>query len=175
MIPIALIPALSFIKNVPREAWYALAILLAFIYFRSHYISVGIDRVEHKLETLRAAIKIQETANIAAKAAKEFQDLAAYELIAKNQKVQNEITKKAADNLIASVRRGELRLRDDLRCKTVLPRTTAPAGIVQPASEGGLSQDDEEFLIRYAERADEIANELNVCKVRAIQDREIIK
>lgn len=56
MIPIALI---GFIRKVPREFWYALAIGVFFLILRQHWIHVGVERCQAGYKKAEAAALVE--------------------------------------------------------------------------------------------------------------------
>jgi hypothetical protein len=66
MIPFSLADAgqavANFLKGLPREVWYALAVLVLLLILRSHYIGVGIERCEtrHKAAYDKAVAEAQK-------------------------------------------------------------------------------------------------------------------
>lgn len=55
MIPISILPVVSFIKKVPREVWYLLAVVVFFALLRWHWIDVGYDRCQEGHKKAEAA------------------------------------------------------------------------------------------------------------------------
>ena len=56
MIPALLLlkPFGEFIKSIPREVWYGLALVIALLILRGHWIEVGTERCEAKQEKAQA-------------------------------------------------------------------------------------------------------------------------
>lgn len=65
--------ALGWLRKVPREVWIALAVALAFLWLRSHWIGVGEDRCRAAQEAAdaRARDKADKAAATAQKAAQD--------------------------------------------------------------------------------------------------------
>jgi len=55
MIPLAIAPVYSFIKRVPREVWYILAVVIFFAILRWHWIGVGVERCQEGYKKAEAA------------------------------------------------------------------------------------------------------------------------
>lgn len=76
--------------------------------------------------------------------------------------------KQQADAVIADLRAGTRRLRFQCPAPTAagagMPGTTASAGVGDAAAAGGLQPEDAGFLVREAERADQIAHQLQACQ-----------
>lgn len=66
------------------------------------------------------------------------------------------------EDTIAGLRDGSLRVRERFVCPKV-PRDPAPAGQPEPADTYGLRAEDAEFLVRFADERDQIADERNQC------------
>lgn len=72
-----------------------------------------------------------------------------------------------ADRIIADLHTGNLRLRQSLTCTiraADLPGTNSATRITDAASACGLSTDDAKFLVRFAERADQVALQLQAAQ-----------
>jgi hypothetical protein len=52
---LAMLPVVSFIKRVPREVWYILAVVIFFAILRWHWIGVGVDRCQEGYKKAEAA------------------------------------------------------------------------------------------------------------------------
>ena len=78
---------------------------------------------------------------------------------AEEQRIERE---RETESTIADLRNGAIRLRDRFTCPK-LPRDSAPAGQPEPADTYGLRQEDAEFLVRFADERDQIADERNQC------------
>lgn len=91
------------------------------------------------------------------------------------QKATNEITSR--DNTIAGLQSGTVRLRDRFTCNakpaSVLPSAAASTGISDAASQGGLQRADAEFLVRYADDANQAALKLQACQAVVRADRKV--
>lgn len=83
--------------------------------------------------------------------------------------------KDAADKTIALYRSGQQRLRYSLDCTArSLSGASSAASVRDAATTCGLRAEDVEFLIRYAERADGVAEQLARAQaiLKAIYDRQ---
>ena len=72
-----------------------------------------------------------------------------------------------ANRIIADLHTGNLRLRQSLTCTiraADLSSTNSAARVTDAASACGLSTDDAAFLIRFAERADKVAEQLKAAQ-----------
>lgn len=81
-------------------------------------------------------------------------------------------TASARDAVLADLRDDSLRLRERFQgCSDRVPSAAEPARIDDGAAEAGLSRADQEFLVRIAAEADELAAKLLACQsyVRSIQ------
>lgn len=77
--------------------------------------------------------------------------------------------------LIADLRAGNKRLRNQLAARTC-PAASAPtgAGSGNETEAAGLSTEDGEFLIRFAREADDVARQLNACQAVIQADRKLM-
>lgn len=83
--------------------------------------------------------------------------------------------KAQADRTIADLRSGNARLRERFTCPPAgndMPDPTGTTGRSDAGEARGLQRDDAEFLIRYAERADEVVRQLQACQAIIQQDRQ---
>lgn len=79
----------------------------------------------------------------------------------------------SANNTIADLRAGNVRLRESLTIKQCasVSVTTSSTSSNHAASTGGLSEEDVRFLISEASRADQCAEQLTAAQKVIIQDR----
>lgn len=76
---------------------------------------------------------------------------------------ENELAIQKRDAIIADLRSGNLRLRDKFRCPTV----STPAGSSGGSNDSetaGLQNEDAEFLVREADRADAVVRQLTLAQ-----------
>lgn len=78
---------------------------------------------------------------------------------AEEQRIERE---RETEATIADLRSGALRLRNRFTCPGV-PRDPATTGQPESASAYGLRAEDAEFLVRFADKRDQIADERNQC------------
>lgn len=80
-----------------------------------------------------------------------------------------------AETTIAAYRAGTIRLRSQFTCfNRSMSNATTSASVSDAASGCGLSAADVEFLVRYAERADQVAHQLKAAQDIIRADRAII-
>jgi hypothetical protein len=92
--------------------------------------------------------------------------------IAITKEKTDEVAKR--DAVIASLRAGGERVRDHFRCPTVpRPQAGTAAGAGDAAAPGGLSDQDAEFLVRFASEADQVAVTLAACQAVVRADRKL--
>lgn len=86
--------------------------------------------------------------------------------------------KAGADKIIADLRTGNRRLQqrfDGLQCISRTVSSSAAAGSVSDAaSDCGLSDTDVEFLVRFAERADNVARQLTAAQQIILRYQSIL-
>lgn len=82
--------------------------------------------------------------------------------------------KAESDRVIADLRAGNVRLRKRFTCPAAsdLPAAGTSTGSSDAAQTGGLQRDDAEFLVREAERADEVVRQLQACQAIVRKDRQ---
>lgn len=74
-------------------------------------------------------------------------------------------TTSEVDRALTDVRADNLRLRERFRaCERRVSTDTAASGSDDAAGEGGLSEQDQEFLVRIAGEADHLAHQLTACQ-----------
>jgi hypothetical protein len=155
---------LAWLRRVPMWAWAALAAVVLLVGAYRWAYHRGAESVQSEWDAERAQNKLAADAQKAEAAAKEAKDAAAFAMIADNLRKQNETDKRDADRTIADLRAGRERLRDKFTCPRTVPGAAASAGRSDEASEGGLSGQDAEFLVRFASEADTVANRLTACQ-----------
>lgn len=80
-----------------------------------------------------------------------------------------------AEATIAAYRAGTIRLRSQFTCfNRSMSNATTSASVSDAARGCGLSETDVEFLVRYAERADQVAHQLKAAQDIIRADRAII-
>jgi hypothetical protein len=92
------------------------------------------------------------------------------------EELQNE--KRAAETVIADVRAGAYRVRDEFKCGSAATgREASPAGtgtsLGNAAKAGGLQTKDIELVLREAARADEVTVQLQACQGIVRNDRAV--
>lgn len=152
--------------------WKPVLVLVLVLVVRSHWIGVGEDRVQGKFDAYKAkVIAATERARDAAKRAEAVQ-AGAIAAATDKLKQDNADARAKADRTIADLRAGALRLQPRFKCPARhLPGTPAGSEGSQPAGEGGLSDQDAEFLIRFASGADAAVNQLTACQSILKADR----
>ena len=146
------------------------------LFARSHWIDQG--RAEVKAEwnaqkaedaqaiaELREKVRLQEIkhADELAKVDANFQE------VRLNDKLQT-------DHIIGELRAGNARLRDRFTCKpttgsTNTGHTSASTSGRDAATQGGLQTADAEFLVRFADDADAVVQQLQACQAVVRADR----
>lgn len=140
-----------------------------------HGVSVTTDHYETELSKRDAASK-ESTLQAVEKARKE-ERVSAADMVAidreHQEKLRNEI--EIRDRTIADLRAGALRLRKRFTCSSsasgILSGASGSAGIGDEASQGGFQGADVEFLIGEADRADQVAIQLQECQEVVRKDR----
>ena len=164
--------AWAFLKGLPWELWLGIAIL-ALAWFWGHLqYNAGQRDVQAKFDQYRAVLMQKtEAARVAAKRAEAVQ-AGAIAAATDKLKQDNADARAKADRTIADLRAGALRLQPRFKCPARhLPGTPAGSEGSQSAGEGGLSDQDAEFLIRFASGADAAVNQLTACQSILKADR----
>lgn len=164
--------AIAWVISNPRTAAsYLLAGLLV--------IALGISRVQ--IVNLRADaathLAADETARAdAEKNARKTEATAASVQVAIETDYLKEASdaKASADRTISDMRTGALQLRPELtrRAASGVPGASTAAGNRDGAGQGGLRDTDAEFLVREADRADQLALQLNAAQAVIKADRK---
>lgn len=155
--------ALSWLKKVDWKVWAALALVIAVLWLRSHWIGVGEDRVQARWDAQKAVYAAErEAARVAARQTEE-RHRAEYKAIAERFTREQEKANEEANRIIADLRSGNLRLRQRFTCPR-MPETAGGSEGNHGADQAGLSERDVDFLIRFAERADTAARRLTACQ-----------
>ncbi len=168
------------IKAIPPKVWIALfaAAGIALYSWYWHHRGVMSERpktvaVQKAFDQFKAGIK--QAAKDAEDKAKADQKAQAAAITQAKEVLKNDFQETTArkDALIADLKSGNLKLRQQFRCST----TNASAG-TSAASRGSdeaaatqLPGGLEEFLIREAERADKVVNQLTACQAVVQADR----
>ena len=152
-----------FLSGIPRQVWYALALILAIWGAYSWAYGRGAESVQHAWDAERAAMALDAAAQEAESAATEAKQAAAFAALADNLRKENEHAKQNADRTIAKLRAGTLRVRETLRCPRAVPG--AAAGPARSDDDGGayVSRQNQEFFLRIGAEADGVARQLNTC------------
>jgi len=95
-----------------------------------------------------------------------------YEIDSQHQEALSD-AKKAYELDVAAVRAGTDRVRERFTCNGTgsLPSVATGTGGSDATQDGGLRADDAEFLVRFAYRADEVAQSLAACQAVVRADR----
>jgi hypothetical protein len=120
---------------------------------------IGRDGAQDKAR--EAALVAKAEAEEVRRAVENAWGVALYKLAysAEEQRIERE---RETESTIADLRSGAIRLRYRFTCPK-LPRDPAPAGQPEPADTYGLRTEDAEFLVRFADERDQIADERNQC------------
>jgi prophage endopeptidase len=167
---IALSMVWGFLKRIPWQAWAVLAILAGLAYFSHTRYQAGYDEAMAEVAELKAEQEIafeKMARNQERKHAIELYDISTKFILERAKGYEQR------DQTIADLRAGTLRLRDKFRCKASLPGSSAAASGSDAASTGGLSDQDAEFLVREASRADAVVGQLTACQAVVKSDREM--
>lgn len=148
----------------------------------SHGIAYHVGKqsgdVAHQAELTRINLaNASATALLQAKVRQQEQDKTA-ELAAIDQRHQQEIHDREAisNRTIADLRAGTVRLRNDIAAHEFaaagsLPSAAAGTGQRDAAKGVGLRIADAEFLVRTADEADQVADQLRACQAVVRADR----
>lgn len=119
----------------------------------------------------------QRVAQAGAKA-REIEQRAAQDVASIEAKHHAEIEAARTDlaRLDADLRAGTVRLRDRFTCATAgasggAPEAATSTGQRHAATQGGLSREDAEFLVRFAGEADAVTRQLAACQAIVRSDR----
>ena len=168
--PWASIP-LKLLRTIPWEVYVGLALGIGLIWFANWRFDAGYNQAngewQTKMETHQRAAT--ERARMAEQAHVKEIDKIAQNLIEERNRGYQE-----RDKVIADLRAGSVRLRDRFKCSTrpaVSSSGPASAGS-DGGTQGGLSDNDAEFFVREASRADEVVRQLTACQAVIRSDRK---
>ena len=86
-------------------------------------------------------------------------------LLDKQLKEKDDETKQRVAGIIRGSNDRSLRLRKHFTCPASgVSKASTSTGLSDGASDGGLRRDDEEFLVRFAGRCQEVVNKLHTCQ-----------
>ena len=164
--------AWAFLRGLPWQLCAGLALLALGLFYGHLRYQAGQRDVQAKFDQYRAVLMQKtEAARIAAKRAEAVQ-AGAIAAATDKLKQDNADARAKADRTIADLRAGALRVQPRFKCPARhLPGTPAGSEGSQPAGEGGLSDQDAEFLIRFASGADAAVNQLTACQSILKADR----
>jgi hypothetical protein len=157
-----------YLATVPARIWTAIAIIaisiLLFIGYGLWSYNKGQASIQVIFDLHLAADQLafeHATLDAAYKESKERETIAAA-IEAKGK--ADALLIQSRDRTIADLRSGALKLQNRFTCKASrLSSASASAGRTDKASEGGLLEQDAEFLVRLAAEADSVAILYNTC------------
>lgn len=158
-------------KAIPWQVWAA--ILLACTYYWH-----GISRYEAGVDATNAEWQARfDRANADAdRKAREAEQahVAEIDRIAKNLIEERNRGFEERDKTISDLRAGTRRVRDRFKCPAGQPTAGSgtPAAGGHGGAQAGLSDNDAEFLVREASRADEVVRQLTACQAVIRSDRD---
>lgn len=159
--------------------WREIAIVLVALVVAASLFMAGYNKADGQWQTkwqARDLADAQEEIAARKEATEKSNRLAAaQEQAAQAYEQGKQDAQKEADFTIAAYRAGTIRLRQRFACfNRSMSNATTSASVSDAASVCGLSSTDVEFLIRYAERADQVAHQLKAAQDIIRADRDII-
>jgi hypothetical protein len=145
----------KFLSRIPWEVW-------AFIFIAIVIWMFGNARYDRGYETAKAEAQliIDKQKAEAQKEKDRLQAVMDAEALSLLEKMEKGYAER--DKTISDLRSGNLRLRDKFKCKTTPSASATPRG--DGEAGGGLSDEDAEFLVREASRADSVVRRLTSCQ-----------
>lgn len=145
---------IKFVSKIPWQVWAGVVIAIVIWLFGNARYDRGYEtaKAEYQLILDKQKAEAQKQKEVL----QEVMDREALSLIEKMEKGYAE-----RDKTIADLRSGNVRLRQRFKCPTT-PASTTTRG--DGEAGGGLSENDAEFLIREASRADEVVRRLTACQ-----------
>lgn len=140
------------LRRLPPWVWMAFLLLGAGWYYGHARYNAGQANIQAKWDESRAK------ADKAERAKEQAWNKAVWDL-AYAAEIKRAEREQETDRTIADLRDGTLRLRDRFTC----PKASRDPAASAPSQEPGLLQSDAEFLVRFADEADQIADERNQC------------
>jgi hypothetical protein len=170
---------IGYIGILKRLAPYFIAVFLFFGWTYASYhhgVSTTTDKYEARLaqiakENADNVIALQAQARIKEQVAGSMQAAAD---IAHQEKLNHETSSR--DDVIASLNADAIKLRKRFTCSSTDKRVRSAAtsiGVSDAGQTGGLHNQDAEFLIREASRANEVVLQLQQCQAVVRSDRGI--
>ena len=153
--------ALGWLSRLPWQVWAGVAALVLVAGVWLHGRSTGADGVQADWDAAEAVYAQQRAASAIAARDTEARWRAEYKAIAERFLAEQKVADEKYQNDLASLRAGQLRVRERFACPARSAEAPAVAGGAGEAGSGGLLPADAEFLLREAARADEVARQLN--------------
>ncbi len=137
--------------------------------------SVRLNHAQDEIADMETAVLESEVAH--QQALRKAERDSAEAIAALDQKYQKERdeAKSTTDRLLADVRSGALKLRDKFSCPIRVPGVGSAPGTSAGEEGAILSAEDQEFLVRIGEEADDAIRERNEAVRIAEEDRRILK
>lgn len=141
------------LRRIPGWVYVLLLLLAAGLYYGHARYNAGQANIQAKWD------KSKEGAEKVRRATEEAWNKAVWDL-AYAAELKRAEREQETDRTIAGLRSGTVRLRERFTC----PAAKAPGASAEPVTEeSGLRVTDAEFLVRFADEADTIADERNQC------------
>jgi prophage endopeptidase len=164
--------ALKWLAGLPWQVWAAIALCVALLALRWHWIGVGEDRIQAQWDEAEAGHRAAAAVHAAEVAATESRWRADFDAAVSRLTQENADALVERDGLIADLRAGTARLRDKFRCPSGGVPGSAGAGPgTDDAADAYLSESDQEFLVRIGAEADDVVRQLTACQatLRSLQ------
>jgi len=153
--------ALGWLSRLPWQVWAGVAALVLVAGVWLHGRSTGADGVQARWDAQEAVYAQQRAASAIAARDTEARWRAEYKAIADRFLAEQKVADEKYQNDLASLRAGNLRVRERFACPARSAEAPAVAGGAGDPGPGGLLPEDAAFLLREAARADEVARQLN--------------
>ena len=163
----------SALGRIPREVWVVLLVaLLVGLYGHWRY-KAGQADIQLGFDMHLVADQLAYDQAVIDAAAKEAKQAEAITAIVEEKRIANDKLIQDRDRTIADLRSGVIKLRQRFKCKaSSLPGSPASPAGSDEAGEGGLRDEDAEFLVRFASDADAVAIQANACSAILLGERE---
>lgn len=142
-------------KRIPAWGWVAL-LCVAGLWFFGRY-----QKEQGREEVMAEWAKAIEEAKAAAQATEQAWAKAVWDLAYKAEAKRIE-RERETESTIADIRSGALSLRERFKCPA-MPKAPGVPGKAKEEEPYGLRGADAEFLIRFADEADQYSEERNEC------------
>ena len=163
---------LGWLRRIPPAVWLALGLIAVLWFGAIHERRVGAAGVQKQWDAQKAKDRAVIDAAVMAARAAESREAGAIAKATDTLKTENDHATLRLNRTIADLRAGKFRVREHFTCPAGVSPAAAGASGGDAAGEGGLSDKDAEFLVRFAGDADNAATRLTACQAILAAERQ---